>query len=380
MFPKQAVVVKSMLSTRRATLAATDKRVRLLHDVLQGIRLLLLFNWQGHYYERITELRRTELNNVRKFASYRGVLTAVTTFVPVLAATLTFITYALLGNSLNPGIIFSSLQLFNIIRAPLFYFPLIAAACSDGYVSLMRIARMLLSNEIEDVNHSTRYSQDADTFGGELHRVDESNIPAVKMQGSFIWESGGVSSGPTGPVISAAGAAKLKMGEKEMNAMLKSNRAEEKAKAKAEDRVWKEQMEKWSRGDPTEIDNNRHEENDVTPFVLRDIDLQIKKGSFVAIVGRVASGKSSILQAMIGDMRRLSGNVSFSGKVAYAPQTPWIMVRTCYLLTMSTLTAYSEPFFAGQHPIWPRLRSGALPAGHPRLRTRKRHREPQRWC
>jgi len=118
-----------MVSTRRATLAATDKRVRLLHDILQGIRLLLLFNWQGHYYERITELRRTELGNVRKFASYRGVLTAVTTFVPVLAATLTFITYALLGNSLDPGIIFSSLQLFNIIRAPLFYFPLIAAAC-----------------------------------------------------------------------------------------------------------------------------------------------------------------------------------------------------------------------------------------------------------
>jgi len=237
----------------------------------------------------------------------------------------------------------------------------------------MRIARMLLSDEIEDVNSSTQHGQGVHIFGDEHHRGDLSDIPAVKMQGSFTWERGGVSSGPTGP-------AKLKTSEKEMNEILESNRAEEKAKAKAKDQAWKEQMEKWSRGDPTEINSNRQEENDVTPFALRDIDLQIRKGSFVAIVGCVASGKSSILQAMTGDMRRLSGDVSFDGNVAYAPQTPWIMVCTRYLLTTSTLTAYKESFFAGQHPIRSRLGYGALPTGHSCLRSRTRHREPQRWC
>lgn len=61
-------------------------------------------------------------------ATLRGVLTSLTAFVPILAATLTFITYSLTGHSLDPATIFSSLQLFNNIRAPLFFLPLVAAA------------------------------------------------------------------------------------------------------------------------------------------------------------------------------------------------------------------------------------------------------------
>lgn len=35
---------------------------------------------------------------------------------------------------------------------------------------------------------------------------------------------------------------------------------------------------------------------------LKDIDIKIKKGSFVCIIGKVGSGKSSILSALIGDL------------------------------------------------------------------------------
>ena len=45
------------------------------------------------------------------------------------------------------------------------------------------------------------------------------------------------------------------------------------------------------------------------PFELRGMKLKIPKGAFVAIVGRVGSGKSSLLQAMIGEMRKTQGEV-----------------------------------------------------------------------
>jgi len=35
---------------------------------------------------------------------------------------------------------------------------------------------------------------------------------------------------------------------------------------------------------------------------LKEIDLKIKKGHFVCIIGKVGSGKSSLLNAMIGDL------------------------------------------------------------------------------
>jgi len=36
--------------------------------------------------------------------------------------------------------------------------------------------------------------------------------------------------------------------------------------------------------------------------ILRSLDLKIKKGEFVCIVGDVGSGKSSLLSALIGDL------------------------------------------------------------------------------
>lgn len=36
--------------------------------------------------------------------------------------------------------------------------------------------------------------------------------------------------------------------------------------------------------------------------------------------------KSSLLQAFIGEMRKLEGDVVFGGPVAYASQAPWVQV------------------------------------------------------
>lgn len=42
-------------------------------------------------------------------------------------------------------------------------------------------------------------------------------------------------------------------------------------------------------------------------------------------MGRVGSGKTSLLSAVIGEMTKTDGSVELRGSVAYAPQNPWIM-------------------------------------------------------
>ena len=61
-------------------------------------------------------------------------------------------------------------------------------------------------------------------------------------------------------------------------------------------------------------------------FKLRNIDLKIPRGQLVAIVGAVGSGKTSLLQGLIGDMRKTEGSVRFGGPVAYCSQSAWIQV------------------------------------------------------
>ena len=61
-------------------------------------------------------------------------------------------------------------------------------------------------------------------------------------------------------------------------------------------------------------------------FQLSDINLSIPRGQLCAIVGPVGSGKSSLLQGMIGEMRCEAGTVGFGGSVGYCQQSAWIQV------------------------------------------------------
>lgn len=58
---------------------------------------------------------------------------------------------------------------------------------------------------------------------------------------------------------------------------------------------------------------------------LSNINLRIKKGQVTAVVGRVGSGKSSLISALLGDTVKMNGEVILRGSVAYVPQQPWVM-------------------------------------------------------
>jgi ABC-type multidrug transport system ATPase subunit len=63
-------------------------------------------------------------------------------------------------------------------------------------------------------------------------------------------------------------------------------------------------------------------------FKLKDIDLTIPRGSLTAVVGAIGSGKSSLLQGLVGEMRRTEGKVTFSGSTSLCAQSPWIQNAT----------------------------------------------------
>ena len=64
------------------------------------------------------------------------------------------------------------------------------------------------------------------------------------------------------------------------------------------------------------------------PFRVHDITMHVQRRTLVAIVGRVGSGKSSLLSGIVGQMRKVSGSVTFGGRVAYCSQTAWIQNAT----------------------------------------------------
>lgn len=112
---------------------------------------------------------------------------AVGMSMPVFASMLAFITYSLTDHGLNPAPIFSSLALFNSLRIPLNFLPLVIGQVIDANASVKRIQEFLLAEEAEEDtewNYEAKEAvaiKDAD-FTWERHptREDEDGPPGIK--------------------------------------------------------------------------------------------------------------------------------------------------------------------------------------------------------
>lgn len=62
--------------------------------------------------------------------------------------------------------------------------------------------------------------------------------------------------------------------------------------------------------------------------ILRNINLQIKSRELVLVVGRVGSGKSSLLMSILGELPTTTGSIKVNGRISYAPQEAWIFSGT----------------------------------------------------
>ena len=86
-------------------------------------------------------------------------------------------------------------------------------------------------------------------------------------------------------------------------------------------------------------------EGDSSQMKIENLNLQIAKGSLVAVVGEIGSGKSSILAALLGEMDKRGGRVILSGSVAHVPQTPWILNKTIKENIMLTAKTRNEAYY-----------------------------------
>lgn len=318
--------VRTLHKKRHKSTKFTDARVRLIQEILSSMRAIKVYTWEKSFLGRVHDIRLSELKIVKYLLMLKTAINAVSMCIPVYASILAFMTYSLTGNTLNPANIFSSLTLFNMLRMPLMFLPRVISASIDAWVALGRIQCLLIADEINKP------------------LIDYKSEFAVSMdKGRFIWEVENV-------VEKTNGKRKRKWWERRKNRKLPTS---------ADEKIVEEQKSPAELGGVRTFnvtDKEKHEPNmsvsthvefrssevvdtaslstvesttdpDYLPPTI-GISFNINKGEFVVVVGEIGSGKSSLLAAVVGEMRRTKGLVKLGGSVGFCPQVPWIQNDT----------------------------------------------------
>lgn len=148
MVPVNAVIAMKTKTYQVAQMKSKDSRIKLMNEMLNGIKVLKLYAWELAFRDKVSEIRESELKVLKK-AAYLGAMSTFTwVCAPFLVALSTFSVYVLIDekNILDAQKAFVSLALFNILRFPLNMLPMVISSMVQASVSLKRL-RVFLSHE-----------------------------------------------------------------------------------------------------------------------------------------------------------------------------------------------------------------------------------------
>lgn len=268
----------------------TDKRVGLMKEVLNNLKMIKFYSWETAYLAMIKTVRKGEMRNILKMQVTRSTIISMAVSLSSVASFASFmLLYGIASPSLrNPASIFSSVALFSTLSLVFIQLPLAIAGATDAMIGLKRASDFLTADEEAEDEART-------TTASERLLLQEKKLALSVTDGDFEWE-----------IFDIPDADEEKKKKKEKKAGKKSKKAVDKESSDLEEEKSKPQK-------PT--------------FRLHDINLDVHVGEFVVVTGLIGSGKSSLLCALEGAMKRNSGQVKTNGSMVLCG-VPWIQNST----------------------------------------------------
>lgn len=172
LIPVNAVIATFQRKLQNQQMTLKDQRIKLMNEVLNGIRVLKLYAWELSFQEKIGVIRNLELETLKKYCYIQAASTFFWTCAPFLVTLATFIAYVLSGGILDATKAFTALSLFNILRFPISVLPMMITYLVTASVSIRRLGQYLQNDDI-DTNNVSHDASAAD--------------PVVIEGGTFAW-------------------------------------------------------------------------------------------------------------------------------------------------------------------------------------------------
>lgn len=297
LYPLQTFMVGKLLKLRRGSMPFTDARVKAVVEAVSAIRLVKTNAYEKSLLAKIGHLRADEVVYIRKRMLLRALNTAVSYTAPMIAAVLAIVTYGATQDGLKADIIFSGLTFFMLLRTPLQALPTSLSAIADARAALERLAVFMVASDAggpippKFVGSSTNPELDGDKPPQTVVAVEDATF-AYHDDEALLDERSETSTQDTAA----------------------TETAQDEKKQEGEGQIL-----------AAALENQSHKAQR-----LHIDSLIVERDQLVCIVGPVASGKSSIFKALMGDMQPLQvRNCQVNTpSLAYASQTAWLLSET----------------------------------------------------
>ncbi|KAJ3185204.1 Multidrug resistance-associated protein 1 [Gaertneriomyces sp. JEL0708] len=288
----QGVLIFFYSQAQAALLAANDSRIDLIRQTFYSLTTIKLNAWESIFTAKILERRKAQLAVIKKFNFISLLFMTLTQLLPTILPVVSFIYRARSGKPMTPDIIFAALALFGILMEPLFTIAGVVGGMVGGFVSFGRICAFL---------------------GATERRADQQQLTDEKAyDGVAIAIESATFTYPAQPAEAD-------------ETLPTEDQTEEQSKDDTSGTINENEVDK---KDAVVVSVETVEEQTPAGFRLEDLNIQIKRGALVAVVGPVGCGKSSFLEALIGNMTKTEGKVALRGKVAYCSQPAWVETGT----------------------------------------------------
>lgn len=328
----QSVVVPFLFKGFYAIKKLTDARVKLLTEFLNGIRIIKLLTWEKKMLAIIEHKRRLEVMQlIRVRIILYGFVVPLMWFTPILINIVTFVIYyKTSGKRLTASIAYPTLAFTALLQSALMQLPLALSQFAQVVTGIKRISEFISRPEVT-ARHVIEDGDEVPT--GEERagycrvytapRRDPTGAPVVLIESAdFDWTWGGSNkeeekkkadeteetTGETGEDAAAASLSAPLLGADSLAETGADGVAIVDSVAAAE-------------ATPKSVE--QAESGGVS-----DVSLVVPRGAFVCIVGKVGSGKSTVLHSIINEVPIKRGYVEVRARaVAYCAQEAW--VQTC---------------------------------------------------
>ncbi|KAJ2890233.1 Transporter of the ATP-binding cassette (ABC), partial [Coemansia aciculifera] len=327
LIPLQWHLVSVWSKYQSQLMAISDRRMSMMNEILQGVRIIKFFAWEPQFESQVASVRGSELGVLKSRHLVFTYSIIVFFMAPVFVTLATFVCYTkFLGHQLTASIAFTALALFKTLRGPIDQLPEVISFCLQAKVSVDRVAKFLDEEETPkyDLCGLTQKAHDGFVEGGR--RPSYAKVVGATDIGfvcaSFSWKSAKRSdSGESHGSLSAS------LLTPAIIATLPSGECTALVGAAAE---------------TADASGNGE-------FELRDLTVSFPIGKLSIIAGPTGCGKTSLLMALLGEMRLIGGQLMVPGaafsarsvlresqaspfalheSVAYVAQQAWLLNDT----------------------------------------------------